>query len=84
MVQELREICRRREVFLDEVKKIHGYAQASPFRREISEIVQDSKERSEQEAETDLEVEAGNVPFRAMERNAVTADGSPQRIVGWI
>jgi len=58
MVQELREICRRREVFLDEVKKIHGYAQASPFRREISEIVQDSKERSEQEAETDLEIEA--------------------------
>jgi len=57
-VQELRETCRRREVFLDEVKKIHGYAKASPFRREISEISQDPKERSEQEAETELEIEA--------------------------
>jgi len=43
---------------LDEVKKIHGYAKASPFRREISEISQDPKERSEEEAETDLEIEA--------------------------
>jgi len=31
-----------------------------------------------------VEVEAENVPFRAMERNAVTADGSPQRIIGRI
>jgi len=31
-----------------------------------------------------VEVEAGNVPFRAMERNAVTADGSPKRIIGRI
>jgi len=28
-----------------------------------------------------VEVDAGRVPFRAMEGNAVTADGSPQRIV---
>jgi len=56
-VTELRETCRRCEVFLDEVKKTHGYAKASPFRREISETVQDSEERSEQEAETDLEME---------------------------
>ncbi|KAH8415747.1 hypothetical protein KR222_000976, partial [Zaprionus bogoriensis] len=57
-VQELRETCRRREAFLDEVKKMHGYVRASPFRREISEILQDSAERSAQEAEADVEIEA--------------------------
>ncbi|KAH8292928.1 hypothetical protein KR044_009166, partial [Drosophila immigrans] len=56
-VSELREICRRRETFLEDVKRSHGYAKATPFKREVSELVQ-LQDDSEAESENDLDVEA--------------------------
>jgi len=33
--------CRRREIFLDEVRKNQGYQKAVPFRRQVAELVEE-------------------------------------------
>ncbi|KAH8338631.1 hypothetical protein KR074_002087, partial [Drosophila pseudoananassae] len=51
-VPELREICRRRESFLEDVKRTHEYGKISPFRREVSELVpNDEGEPNESDGE---------------------------------
>jgi len=40
-VDRLREICRRRESFLDEVRKNQGYQKVVPFRRQVAELVEE-------------------------------------------
>jgi len=40
-VDRLREICRRRESFLDEVWKNQGYQKVVPFRRQKAELVEE-------------------------------------------
>jgi len=50
-VSELRETCRRREAFLDDVKRAHGYSKSSPFRREISKLVPESESQNLSESE---------------------------------
>jgi len=57
-VAELRETCRRREAFLDDVKRAHGYSKSSPFRREISELIPESESQKGSESENELEVDA--------------------------
>jgi len=57
-VSELRETCRRREAFLDDVKRAHGYSKSSPFRREISELILESESQKCSESENELEVDA--------------------------
>ncbi|EDW53900.1 GM18286 [Drosophila sechellia] len=44
-VSELREICKRRETFLDDVKRCSGYTKDSPFKREISEVCQEIEDK---------------------------------------
>jgi len=39
-VQKLRDICRRREGFLEDVKRTYGYQKPVPFRKQVSELVQ--------------------------------------------
>ncbi|KAH8283723.1 hypothetical protein KR054_006755, partial [Drosophila jambulina] len=57
-VLELREICRRREAFLDDVKQSHGYARGTPFRREVSELTPKLGSQVESESESELEIDA--------------------------
>jgi len=57
-VSELRETFRRREAFLDDVKRANGYCKSSPFRREISELIPESESQKGSESENELEVDA--------------------------
>ncbi|XP_052837401.1 uncharacterized protein LOC128253212 [Drosophila gunungcola] len=40
-VDRLRDICRRRESFLDEVRKNQGYQKTVPFRKQVAELVEE-------------------------------------------
>ncbi|KAH8274495.1 hypothetical protein KR026_010750, partial [Drosophila bipectinata] len=57
-VSELRETCRRREAFLDDVKHAHGYSKVTPFKREVSELIQESDSLERSKSEGELEVDA--------------------------
>lgn len=58
-VSELREICRRREAFIEDVKNIPGFAKSNPVRRTVAELLAETDEQSEsEEALTDIEIEA--------------------------
>jgi len=41
-VAKLRGVCRRRESFLEDVRRSYGYQNPAPFRRRVSELVQES------------------------------------------
>ncbi|KAH8234497.1 hypothetical protein KR026_003132, partial [Drosophila bipectinata] len=58
LVRILKNNLRPEIPFLDDVKHAHGYSKVTPFKREVSELIQeaDSLERSESEGE--LEVDA--------------------------
>ncbi|XP_033233219.1 uncharacterized protein [Drosophila pseudoobscura] len=58
-VGELREICRRRESFLEDVRRNYGYQKSVPFRRQVAELVEehmsdDATEFSEGEGEAEI------------------------------
>ncbi|KAH8357984.1 hypothetical protein KR084_006497, partial [Drosophila pseudotakahashii] len=57
-VSELREICRRREDFLADIKRYSGYARSSTFKREVSELNQDQEGIEGIESENEVEIEA--------------------------
>ncbi|KAH8375090.1 hypothetical protein KR093_007069, partial [Drosophila rubida] len=57
-VSELREICRRRENFLNDVQKSHGYVKRTPFKREVTEFVDCQTQSIESESESELDIEA--------------------------
>lgn len=57
-VSELRDICRRRETFLEDVKRSQGFVKGTPFRREVSEIGQEEKEIESDSDSQVLEVDA--------------------------
>ncbi|KAH8315350.1 hypothetical protein KR059_005688, partial [Drosophila kikkawai] len=57
-VSDLREICRRREAFLADVKRCSGYMRSTPFKREISEFSQEYETQLESEPECEVDVEA--------------------------
>ncbi|XP_043063199.1 uncharacterized protein LOC26534985 [Drosophila yakuba] len=40
-VDRLREICRRRERFLDDVRRSHSYQKNIPFRKNVSELIEE-------------------------------------------
>ncbi|KAH8241910.1 hypothetical protein KR026_009974, partial [Drosophila bipectinata] len=50
-VSELREICRRREAFLADIKLSQGYVRSTSSKREVSEFRIESKNQSEKEVE---------------------------------
>lgn len=56
---ELLNICRRRESFLEDVKRTHGYAKPTPFRREVSELLKDKTQDETSDSDTNnVEIEA--------------------------
>lgn len=57
-VSELREICRRREAFLADVKRCSGYTKVVPFRREVAEFGDEMVDLQESEPEGEAGVEA--------------------------
>ncbi|KAH8338652.1 hypothetical protein KR059_009040, partial [Drosophila kikkawai] len=57
-VSDLREICRRREAFLADVKRCSGYMRSTPFKREVSEFSQEYETQLHSEPECEDDVEA--------------------------
>jgi len=58
-VSELREICRRREDFLADIKRYSGYARGSLFKREVSELNKEQENmETEIESENEVDIEA--------------------------
>ncbi|KAH8351780.1 hypothetical protein KR084_012893, partial [Drosophila pseudotakahashii] len=63
-VSHLREVCRRRESFLEDVKRTNGYAKRMPFKRDIAEIQDDLVEVGQIfDSEVDVECEIGAIEF---------------------
>ncbi|XP_044574087.1 uncharacterized protein LOC116655403 [Drosophila ananassae] len=56
--QELREICRRREAFLEDVKRSHGYSRVTPFRREVADLIDEPGAESSSEVGIEADIEA--------------------------
>ena len=46
-VSRLREVCRRREGFLDSVRNEHAYQRAVPFRKHVAEILEEAEDAAE-------------------------------------
>ncbi|KAH8241737.1 hypothetical protein KR032_007397, partial [Drosophila birchii] len=57
-VSELREICRRREAFLSDVKRCQGYSRFSPFKRDVSEFSPEQEIPLESESAKEGDIEA--------------------------
>lgn len=58
-VSELRDICRRRENFLEDVKRSQGYVKGTPYRREVSELIKENTEEEQSDSDSHvIEVEA--------------------------
>ncbi|XP_039226694.1 uncharacterized protein LOC120320615 [Drosophila yakuba] len=57
-VSDLRQICRRRETFLADVKRVSGYVRSTPFKREVAEFSQEYDTQLESEPENEADVEA--------------------------
>jgi len=58
-VERLMEKCRRRESFLEDVRKSQGYQKVGPFRKQVSELVEDIMDAEEfSEGEINGEVSA--------------------------
>ncbi|KAH8350808.1 hypothetical protein KR084_007984, partial [Drosophila pseudotakahashii] len=56
-VEGLRAQCRRRESFLEDVRKSQGYQKVVPFRKQVSELVEEMKDAEEfSEGEVNSEV----------------------------
>lgn len=60
-VEQLRKICRRRESFLNDVRRSCAYQKVTPFGKQVSKLLEEpmSDDASEfSEAEKDLEIRA--------------------------
>jgi len=58
-VERFWEICRRRESFLEDVRKSQGYQKVVPFRKQVSELAEDMMDAEEfSEGEINSEVSA--------------------------
>jgi len=60
-VSHLREVCRKRESFLEDVKRSHGYAKRVPFKKDVAELDEDFGTEEVSEVEINGEIEALNV-----------------------
>jgi len=57
-VSDLRDICRRREVFLADAKRYQGYIRNTPFKRDVSEFAETSESLQETESENEGDISA--------------------------
>ncbi|XP_030382988.1 uncharacterized protein LOC115630524 [Scaptodrosophila lebanonensis] len=58
-VSKLREVCRKRECFLDEARRVHGYQKSTPFKRNVAEVFEENKSDIFSESDSDGNEEIG-------------------------
>ncbi|XP_041565648.1 uncharacterized protein LOC108148614 isoform X3 [Drosophila elegans] len=59
-VGQLREICRRRESFLEDVRRNYAYTKATPYRKQVAELLEDPlPDEAAEFSDIESEVEVG-------------------------